>query len=68
MAAVIVQFEVHVLDERTGLWCDHCALPSVIEVDVALVAPTSLTVVARDTASVCTDCHRTSIQDRSDTT
>lgn len=65
--AIVVQFEVHVIDRRTGLWCDTCALPSVVEVDAALVNHRTLTVIARSTCWTCTDCGRCGTRERSDT-
>lgn len=50
--------EAHELTNRTGQWCDHCALPSVIEADLAVVATDTLRVLTRLTASLCTLCGR----------
>ncbi len=55
-ATVVLPIEAHVLDTRTGEWCDRCALPSVVEVDVALVGSHSLRIIGRYTGSLCSDC------------
>lgn len=51
-----ITIEAHTLDTRTGEWCDSCALPSRVEVDVAIVASDSLRVLARATGSLCATC------------
>lgn len=51
-----VTFEAHELDTRTGIWCPTCALPSVVEVDVALVLADTLHVLHRVTGSLCESC------------
>lgn len=56
MASLLL--EVHVIDRRTGVWCDHCLLPSVVEIDASLVNPSTLHVLARSTCWACHDCGR----------
>lgn len=56
MANIVVTLEAHTLDIRTGLWCDSCALPSVVEADIALVWQRSLRVFGRFTKSICMEC------------
>jgi len=68
MASTSISFEVHVIDKRTGVWCDACALPSVVEVDATLVHASTLAVAARRTCWLCTDCGRCGTRERSDTT
>lgn len=51
-----ITIEAHTLDTRTGEWCDICATPSRLAVDVAIVASDSLRVLARATGSLCTGC------------
>lgn len=50
--------ECHVLNVETGLWCPECALPSGVEVAIALVAPETLLVLRRVTEARCHDCGR----------
>jgi hypothetical protein len=54
----VVAVEVHVVDRRTSIWCDQCALPSVVEADLALVKTADLAVIGRGTVWACPDCGR----------
>lgn len=49
-------YEAHHVDVRPGEWCDTCALPSVVEVDVNVVDRATLDTIERCTVRVCTDC------------
>lgn len=53
--AVVVELEVHTVDVRTGLWCETCQLPSVIEADMVIVSGDTLKVIARKTGAMCTE-------------
>jgi len=63
----VTHVEVHIVAERPGVWCDTCALPSAVELDTVLVGPKCLTVIARDTVTVCGDCGHVDLRARSDT-
>ncbi len=58
MAATILTVEVMVLDEfaEHGLWCDRCALPSMVKMPYRIVMPASLAVVGRGELLCCADC------------
>lgn len=56
MSSVVVHLEVHVLDWRSGLWCDRCLLPSAVEVTIALVSADSLKVMRTINRTVCPEC------------
>lgn len=47
--------EAHELNTRTGLHCD-CGAFQRVEVDVAIVDPSTLTVLRRVTGSLCPAC------------
>ena len=53
---VVVTCTAVKLDERTGEWCDDCALPSIVESDWAVVVADTLYPISRLTLRVCTDC------------
>ncbi len=54
--------EAHRLEQTTGHWCDHCALPSVTHHDVAIVASASLRVLQRRTYRICDECDRGTVE------
>jgi hypothetical protein len=54
--AATVRLEAHEVATRSGLPCAPCGQLSIVEVDVAIVASDSLTVLGRYTGSVCTRC------------
>lgn len=57
--------EVHEVGRRHGEWCDACALPSVVEIDVAFVAARTLRTLSRCTIRICVDrCGRLENGDR----
>jgi hypothetical protein len=45
-----------VLNERTGIWCNQCLLPSVVEVDINYLVAGTLQTFARWTYAECLDC------------
>lgn len=53
-AEVTINIEPHVLDVRTGIWCDHCGFPSIIEADVAIALSETLRVISWCTYRACT--------------
>lgn len=55
MATTDLTIEVHEVGRRTGEWCDVCALPSVVEIDIALVDTRKLSTVSRHTSRFCTE-------------
>lgn len=55
IGGVAVDVETVVIDRRTGIWCDHCALPSVVEEDWNLVVTATLDSIDRRTVRFCTE-------------
>lgn len=46
--------EITAGDIRYGVWCERCALPSRVEVDMLWIRPSGVTLLA--TAGACGDC------------
>jgi hypothetical protein len=55
MAATSLSIELHVLADNAefGQWCETCALPSAVTVEVLMVNSDTLRVMGRTTATVC---------------
>jgi len=56
VSAVATSETMFTLAERGGVWCDACALPSVIERDIDIVSLGDLETLAKITLGVCQDC------------
>lgn len=48
--------EGHIIDQRHGVWCDTCSLPSAVEIDCAICDPRDLHVINRFTILACREC------------
>jgi len=55
IGGVAVDVEVVEVERRTGIWCDQCALPSIVELDQNIVAVATLQPFARQTWRYCTE-------------
>jgi hypothetical protein len=53
-------------EQRTGLWCEHCNLPSLLEQDCVTIDPIHFKTVARHTWTHCVECHRFDRRERPD--
>ncbi|WUI02116.1 hypothetical protein OHR68_10000 [Spirillospora sp. NBC_00431] len=59
MANPDVVARIETSEPRTGGWCDRCALPSLVEVDVTVFGETTNgtpLAVSTSTAAHCTNC------------
>jgi hypothetical protein len=55
-STVMVELLGVVVDTRTGEWCNQCALPSVVELDVNWVIASTLAPAGRWFYAECLDC------------